>query len=733
MKENSSQRIEPQFSGQQLDSRVQTFVICAIGLALAAGPVGYELGAYGTIFFYRIYSSWFVVTAALISMSLVPAQTIPFPKKYLVVLLIPSLWMLTRFLAPAESIEEVLFPLLFVLAMVSYLLCLPYSIYLIIRMVKPEFLLLPGKRPKIYLAAVLMLFLGVGFFFGKNHPRMLTCDDFLVSGSHVPENCMPAGATPLTERPNILLIVADDLGYSDLGSFGGEINTPNLDSLAREGVALRRFHAAPNCGPSRASMLTGVDYHRAGIGGNPEIAADNQKGLPAYKGVLREDVVTFPELLRDAGYHTYMAGKWHMGKSPRNLPGGRGFERSFALLNGGASHWADQLALIPNSKTTYTENDVVVEKLPDDFYSTTYYTDQIIKFIESDLDDDAPFFAYLAFTAPHNPLHAPDASIAKYKGVYAQGWDQLAKKRLTRQGELGLLREQFGPAARPDWVLAWDQLSPEQQAQRERDMEIYAAMIDYMDESIGRLFSFLRTIGEYDNTMIVFMSDNGPSKTAITDYLALGGAAADFVQMFDNSLENKGRPGSSTDIGPGWAFASATPLRLFKGYITQGGIQVPAIIKHPGAQKSNSGGLNDTPLHVTDLMPTFLDVARVTYPAEYNGIAIPGLAGQSLLPLISGDDSKKFTRRGLGWEAYGMDAWLEGDMKLVRLPTPYGNGKWQLYNLQSDPGERNDLAEEKPELVAKFAAKWLEYARTNEVVHPDQPVAYSKPAKPGRF
>ena len=186
----------------------------------------------------------------------------------------------------------------------------------------------------------------------------------------------------MADRPNILLIVADDLGYSDLGIFGGEINTPNLDSLAREGLTLRRFHAAPNCGPSRASLLTGVDFHRAGVGGNVEIAADNQKGLAAYQGFLRDDVITIPELLREAGYNTYMAGKWHMGKAPRNLPGGRGFKRSFALLNGGASHWADQLPLVPNSKTTYTEDDEVVEKLPDAFYSSTYYTDRTIEFIE---------------------------------------------------------------------------------------------------------------------------------------------------------------------------------------------------------------------------------------------------------------------------------------------------------------------------------------------------------------
>ncbi|MEH6586201.1 MAG: arylsulfatase [Halioglobus sp.] len=539
-------------------------------------------------------------------------------------------------------------------------------------------------------------------------------------------------AAPVSERPNILLIVADDLGYSDLGIFGGEINTPNLDSLAREGVALRRFHAAPNCGPSRASILTGVDFHRAGIGGNIEIAAENQKGLPAYQGFLRDDVVTFPELLRDSGYHTYMAGKWHMGKSPRNMPGGRGFEHSFALLNGGASHWADQLALVPNSKTTYTADDVVVDKLPDDFYSTTYYTDQVIEFIESNLDDDAPFFAYLAFTAPHNPLHAPDASIAKYKGRYTEGWDQLAQNRLARQRELGLLAEGVEPASRPDWVLAWDKLSSEQRAQRARDMEVYAAMIDYMDESIGRLLAYLRSNGKYDNTMIVFMSDNGPSKTSIADYLALGGAAEDFVKTFDNSIENKGRPGSSTDIGPGWAFASATPLRLFKGYVTQGGIQVPAIIK-PAGGRVDSDRIVNTPLHVTDLMPTFLELARVTYPQKYNGFPIPKQAGLSLLPLMSAAGTAQFTRRGLGWEAYGMDAWLEGDLKLVRLPAPYGSGEWQLYDLGNDPGEITDLAKKMPEVVAQFETKWLAYARTNEVVHPDKPVAYGKPAKPGKY
>jgi arylsulfatase A-like enzyme len=222
-----------------------------------------------------------------------------------------------------------------------------------------------------------------------------------------------ASAEHLAGRPNILLIVADDLGYSDLGIYGSEISTPNLDSLARKGVLLSHFNAAPNCGPSRSSMLTGVDYHRAGVGGNVEIAADNQKGLPAYQGFLRDDVVAVSELLRDAGYHTYMAGKWHLRKDPRNLPGGRGFQRSFALLNGGASHWADQRALIPGSKTTYTDDDKLVSELPKGFYSSTYYTDRIIEYIDSGLADGKPFFAYLAFTARHNPLHSTHRTPAR--------------------------------------------------------------------------------------------------------------------------------------------------------------------------------------------------------------------------------------------------------------------------------------------------------------------------------
>lgn len=533
-------------------------------------------------------------------------------------------------------------------------------------------------------------------------------------------------------RPNILLIVADDLGFSDLGVLGSEIATPNLDALASEGALFTQFHTAPNCAPSRSAMLTGVDSHRAGIGGNASATAENQKGLPAYQGYLRDDVITISELLQNSGYHTLQTGKWHLGHDARNLPGGRGFDQSFALINGAASHWADQAPIIPGSKTVYMENDVVVSELPTDFYSSTYYTDKTIEYIDTGLAADKPFFAYLAYTAPHNPLHAPDAYIAEYNGVFDQGWDVVGQNRLERQIELGLVKDDVTSSQRPDWILSWDDLTADQQGHRARDMEIYAGMIGYMDFSIGRVLRHLKDTGQYDNTLIVFMSDNGPSKTAIVDYLALGGEAAEFVEQFDNSLENKGRPGSSTDIGPGWAYASATPQRLFKGYVSQGGIRVPAIMKPPAAVPVASNRI-DEPTHVFDLMPTFLEAAGVGYPESFAGQALPQMHGLPLWPLLAEGTDDAFQTRPLGWEAYGMDALRYGDWKALRLPPPFGNGQWQLYNLASDPGETKDLAEKHPDRAVQMAKFWNAYADANGVVHPDTPVYYAKDPGTGKY
>jgi arylsulfatase len=530
-------------------------------------------------------------------------------------------------------------------------------------------------------------------------------------------------------QPNILLIVADDLGYSDIGAFGSEIATPNIDSLAAGGLLLTQFHVSPNCGPTRGAMMTGVDPHRAGMGGNHEIATENQKGQPGYEGYLRDDVVTLAQLLRDAGYHTYMTGKWHLGTGHNN-PASRGFERSFALMNGAASHWADQGAIIPGATTRYTRDGAPVEELPADFYSSSFYTEELISYIDS--GSDAPFFAFLSFTAPHNPLHVPQSYADRYRGRFDAGWDALAVQRLERMKALGLVAESQRPQPRPDWVMAWNELNPKQQAARARDMEVYAGMIENVDEQIGRILDHLRQSDNYHNTLIVFISDNGPSKTSITDYLALGGEGAEFFEQFDNSSRNKGLPGSSTDIGPGWAHAAATPLRLFKGYVAQGGIQVPAVIKLPGG-KGKPGGRIDSLVHVMDLMPTFLSVAGANYPRSYKGVPIVPVQGVSLIPLLSGDVSKNAEPRELGWSAYGMDAYRKGDWKALRLPEPYGNGNWQLYDLATDPGELHDLSAKFPERVAELASAWEEYAALNGVIQPDVPTAYAKPVSGRKY
>lgn len=532
------------------------------------------------------------------------------------------------------------------------------------------------------------------------------------------ENALPA-------RPNIVLIVADDLGYSDIGIFGSQIDTPNIDALAARGVVLTQFHVSPNCGPTRGSMMTGVDPHRAGMAGNHGANAANQDGQPGYEGHLRTDVVTIAELLNDAGYRTYMTGKWHLGKG-ENAPSSRGFDKSFALLNGAASHWHDQAPIIPGSQTRYVSDGELVEELPGDFYSSKWYTDKLISYIDSDPEGETPFFAFLSFTAPHNPLHVPRQYIDKYRGRFDLGWDELAAQRLARMQELGMASESQKLQPRPNWVLAWAALSEEQRAARARDIEIYAGMIDYMDESIGRLFNHLRQVGKYDNTLIVFMSDNGPSRTSIQDYLALGGEGREFFESFDNSLDNRGLPGSSTDIGAGWAYAAATPLRLFKGYVAQGGIQVPAVIKLPGDSEPAAPRSNRL-THVMDLMPTFLDIAGTHYPEQYKGEAIVPLQGESLLPILLGETSDEEMAREIGWSAYGMDAYRQGRWKILRLPEPFGSGQWQLYNLEADPGELHDLASNFPARAEMLAAGWDRYARSNGVIRPSSPTFYSRP------
>jgi arylsulfatase A-like enzyme len=535
-------------------------------------------------------------------------------------------------------------------------------------------------------------------------------------------------ASPLhaTDRPNIVLIVLDDAAYSDIGVYGGEVDTPNIDRLVKNGMQFTQFHVTPNCSSTRASLLTGMDHHRTGLGTHG-VTADNQRGKPGYEGYLNRRVATLPKVLQSAGYHTMMAGKWHLGsRDPETWPAARGFDDSFALLNGGASHWEDNAPLFPSKPSQYVENAKPIKQLPKGFYSSDYYTDKMIHFINHREDTDQPFFAFVSYTAPHNPLHAPKESIEKYKDKYVDGWDALQRRRLKNLKSRGLIASSVKPQPRPEWIPSWDSLDESAKQTAARDMAIYAGMVDRLDQNVGRLIARLKAIGQYENSLILVMSDNGPSKTTIADYLELDGAGADFVKQFNNKLDNRGLPGSSVDLGPGWAYGLAAPFRLMKGYQSQGRVLSPLIVKLPAGWKKQ-GGFVTAPVHVMDIMPTLLDVATAEHPAAKPGGKLLSMQGMSLKSLIQDGDRAAFDQRGFGGELFGIRSYRCGKWKILKLPPPYGADKWQLYDLSLDPGETTDLAAEHPGRLKEFSVRWKNYATKNGVVEPDKPVAYAKP------
>ena len=515
------------------------------------------------------------------------------------------------------------------------------------------------------------------------------------------------------DKPNILLIVADDLGYSDIAPFGGNIHTPVLSGLAKEGISFSNFHVQPTCSPTRSSLLTGNDNHVAGIGimsemDYPELHALD---LPGYRGYLSNQVVTIPEVLRENGYHTYMVGKWHLGEGPGQDPYDRGFEETFILGTGGGSHWNDKKALSPLQHMDYTRNGKEVE-LPEDFYSSKNYTDSIISFIDRNKSDHKPFFTYLSFTAVHDPLHVPKEYIDKYKGTFDMGWDSLWTERLENLKSLGLISKDVTQFSKNPQIPAWEDLPGELKEGLARDMEVYAGMLEYLDMSVGRVFEFLKKEGMYDNTLIIFMSDNGANGATATLYP--GNEDGEYLSTFDNSIENRGLRNSYIETGAGWAQASSSPFRYFKSFASEGGIRVPLIIRMPG-DAENAGQWNDGFVHVTDIMPTVLEFADAEYPADYSGNVIHPTTGKSILPVLNGDSATIHTNDGYGWELFEMKAYIKGNWKLLRLPEPMGTGNWELYDLQADPAEANDLSGQFPDLKKKLIEEWNKYARQNEV------------------
>ena len=373
------------------------------------------------------------------------------------------------------------------------------------------------------------------------------------------------------KRPNIIIILVDDLGYSDLGCYGSEIKTPSIDKLAQGGVIFSDFYVSSLCAPTRAMLLTGVDNHQNGLGTMPPGHTENQYLQPGYEGSLNSQVVALPEIMRDSGYHTYMAGKWHLGHHKENYPASRGFEKSFAFLGGGSGHFSNAFALGPGEEpvTFYVRNKEIVEKLPDDFYSTENFTDEMIHYI-LEQEDDSPFFAYLAYTAPHDPLQVPDEYLDKYKGVYSKGYEELKKDRLAQMKKNGLVGENIpynpGTGKSPQW----EDLDDNEKKTQARKMEIFAAMIENLDYHIGRVIDTLKKTGKYENTVFIFMSDNGANPKEAAFY---PGSSIDYLaENYDNSFDNLGKSNSFISQGGAWAEVSNTPFTYFKTTTGEGGI-----------------------------------------------------------------------------------------------------------------------------------------------------------------
>lgn len=524
---------------------------------------------------------------------------------------------------------------------------------------------------------------------------------------------LPAPAEAKERRPNFLVIVADDLGYSDIGAFGGEIATPNLDRLALAGIRLAGFHTAPTCSPTRSMLMSGTDNHLAGLGTMAELIRPNQKDKPGYEGYLRRDVATIAERLSAGGYRTLFSGKWHLGLTPEQDPHARGFQRSFALLQGGHNHFGTDADPDKGGTATYTEQGERVTKLPADFYSSDYFVSRLVGFLGERPKQAQPFFAYLAFTAPHWPLQARPEDIARYKGRYDAGFDVLRQQRLARQRELGILASDVIPHTPRNRDGSWDSLTAGQQRTAARNMEIYAAMVDRLDQNVGRVIEALRASGALDNTVIIFLADNGAEAL---DAETTGAEMLDrYLKTADNGFANRGAASSYVTYGAGWAQAATAPSWLTKGYQSEGGTRTVAFISGAGIPRREAPEAQF--LSVTDIAPTLLDLARVDAKAtKVDGRAVRPITGRSWAAWLGNARAQVYgAGDGFGSELFGSRAWRQGEWKL----TDIGDGAWRLFNIARDPGETRDLSLAEPARYEALSAAWDRYAREVGIVAPD--------------
>lgn len=520
------------------------------------------------------------------------------------------------------------------------------------------------------------------------------------------------------QQPNLLIVMADDLGYSDLGSFGGEIETPNIDALANSGTKMVNFYASLTCSPSRAMLMSGADNHLAGLGNMDETLADNQLGLLGYEGYLNNRVLTLAEALKGGGYRTYMAGKWHLGMTKEKGPAARGFDESFALLFGGASHYDNSFG--PDEHRTqalYRDNGKLLKSAPEGFFSSAYYTSRIIENIENGNAKEEPFFAYLAFTAPHWPLQFPPNYNGKYAQTYDVGWQMIRKRRFAKLKELGFVSESSEMAP---FAADWNTLTDEEKRLNAKKMEIYAAMVDDMDANVGHLIDYLKSKGLFENTVIVFLSDNGASSWGND---AAPSAVRNWAKNFNNGHENAGQPDSFILYGKQWAEVSSTPYKDSKGNASEGGIRVPMILHMPAMLRNQSSPSKDEALSgIEDIMPTFLELAGVDVEMLNKKDDQVPITGRSFLAVSDGrvaTAEAASDSRVVGRELWGKQGLRAGNWKLINQPAPNGNGDWQLYNLKSDLAEQVDLALAEPQKLSEMLDLWQEYVDRNNVVLPE--------------
>jgi arylsulfatase A-like enzyme len=507
------------------------------------------------------------------------------------------------------------------------------------------------------------------------------------------------------QRPNIVLIMADDMGFSDIGCYGGEIPTPHIDALAAGGLRFTQFYNTARCSPTRASLLTGLHPHQTGVGilaEDPGQQADSD-AAPGYTRYLNKKCITLAEALKPAGYHTYMAGKWHLGyHGQEKWPRQRGFDRYYGCISGAVSYFKP---MDPRGLTL--DNTPLPPTEDPDFYTTDAFTDYAMRFVREQ-EDDNPFFLYLAFNAPHWPLHAPQKDVEKFVGKYRGGWDQVRQERYARLVKEGIISKDWPLSPRDD-ARAWETLTEEQKTQMDYRMAVYAAQVHRMDWNIGRLVQMLQEMNKYDNTLILFLSDNGG---CAEPYFDLGGGDIKAVNRPDAGwVGGKGTGMGGSSYGTGWANASNTPFRRFKSMLHEGGIAAPLVVHWPKGLKTKPGTLTHSPGYLTDVMPTALEVAETSYPVSFNAQQLHPLAGRSLVPIFQ--TGSRPDPEWMFWEQYGNRAVRHGNWKAVR---PEEAKEWELYDLEKDRTELNDLARQYPDVLSRMTEAWENWAKTNQVL-----------------